>query len=173
VKLALPFLVLFAIGCHRKMAQPPVVITPPIEKLPPENQPPSQADSRVRCIVSFQKTACFGQCPVFEAKIFSDGRAEYFGEKYAPHIGHFSAKLTKNWLADFMKTAQNYAFFDLESYYPTSHQKIPDLPMTVTFVEFEGKKWRIEDHFDAPLALRDFEKKVETQIEALDWSPAR
>jgi Domain of unknown function (DUF6438) len=172
VKYALPILLFFAFGCHRKMVSP-VISAPLVVVSPPEIREPAQIDNRLRCIASLKKTACFGQCPVFEAKIFSDGHAEYFGEKFAPRLGHFSANLKKNWLFDFMKAAESYSFFSLAKYYPISQQKISDLPVTFTFVEHRSHFLATENHFDAPLALREFEKYFEIQLETLEWSPAR
>ena len=68
-----------------------------------------------------------------------------------------------------MEKAESFGYFSLENYYPISHQKISDLPSTFTYVRYGEKLKKIENLYDAPNSLRDFEKYFEVEIESLNW----
>lgn len=129
-----------------------------------------QADPRTRILASIKKTACFGHCPVFSATIWSDGRAEYFGEKWAVRDGKFTATLKKTWLKTLLETAESSGYFAFAPYYPIQHTEIADLPTTFVFIESKGRFHQVENHFDAPPALRNFEKYFEEKLEELEWA---
>ena len=161
-------------ACHKKMTEPPVgqknlpqtTAQPPVTAI---DQKPEPADLRARVLASIKKTGCFGRCPVWSATVWSDGHAEYFGEKWARRDGHFTATLKKNWLKSLLETAESSGYFAFAPYYPIGHEEIPDLPTTFVFIESKGRFQQIEDHFDSPVALRNFESSFEEKLEELDW----
>ena len=161
-------------ACHKRTTEPAVAPKPLPEKTFPTTEAAplpktGQLDPRTRIIASIKKTACFGQCPVWSATVWSDGRAEFLGEKWAKRQGKFSATVKKNWLKELLETAESSGYFALAPYYPTGHAEIPDLPTTFIFVESKGQMHQIEDHFDAPVALHNFEIYFEEKLELLDW----
>lgn len=177
MKKTLIFLSILAIlACHKKTTEPAVAPKPLPEKPFPTAEAAQipkkeQLDPRGRVLASIKKTACFGECPVWSATIWSDGHAEFLGEKWAKRQGKFSAIVKQNWLKELLANAESSGFFALAPYYPTTHTEITDLPTTFIFVESKGRFHQIENHFDAPLALRNFEILFEKKLEELDWKP--
>ncbi len=166
---------LSAVACHKKISQPPTA-PPPVVEAPKPSVPaevPTPPASTARVIASLKKTGCFGQCPVFSATIWSDGRAEYLGEKWARRDGRFTATAKKAWLKNLLETAESVGYFGLAARYPISGADIPDLPVTTVFIESKGHFRQVEDHFDSPLSLRGFEKFFEEKLEEIDWQPTK
>lgn len=159
-------LVLFT-SCHKKLTDKPAPILSPV--------PPAKTGAEVfdqtkpQLVASLRRTPCFGKCPSFEVKFFSSGLAEFRGKANVPRIGHFQATMKTEWLADFLKEAESRGFFQFEDLYPPNRQKIADLPITLTSISFGGRTKSIENRFDSPVSLREFERYFEQKMEQLDW----
>gem|GEM_PF-6454771 len=60
--------ILLATACHRKAApQPPAAPEIPTTPIRPANEPKPE----VYQVAGYQKTACFGKCPVYQVKFFT------------------------------------------------------------------------------------------------------
>lgn len=157
---------LLAEGCHRKT----VPETPPMPAPAAAADPaPGRVPPPVYLVASLEKTGCYGNCPVFEAQVFSDGTATYFGAKHAPRAGHFTAKVRPSLAIELMKHAEVAGIFALENHYPTSGRRVADFPTTIIYMRSGQKERRIEDNFDAPLHLQEFEQYFAEWLEKLDW----
>lgn len=121
-------------------------------------------------MASLQRTACYGQCPVFEAKVYSDGQVTYSGRRYAAREGEFVAQASEEWVQQLLQAAEKAQYFTLANSYPASGEFIPDLPNTITFLSQPGKDdKRITNNHEAPQALVDFEKYFDAALETLSW----
>lgn len=173
-KTVLMLFFLAILACHKRTTEPATSPkTAPDKTLPTTAAEPmpkaEQADPRTRILASIKKTPCFGQCPVFSATVWSDGKVEYVGEKWATRTGHFTATAKKNWLKTLLETAESSGYFAFSPYYPVQLMEIADLPTTFVFIESKGRFHQVENHFDAPLALLNFEKYFEEKLEELEW----
>lgn len=105
-------------------------------------------------IISLQKTACFGTCPIFKVTIYDDGKTFYFGEKFVKKIGRYNFTLSKKEINSILKKANDINFYDLKNEYS---ENISDLPST--FTKIKDKK--IRNHIGAPQKLRELEQIIE------------
>ena len=125
--------------------------------------------SPVKLLVSFLKTSCFGKCPEYEARFYSDGRVVYVGKKYVQHIGTYEANIDKVELDQLKGQAMDAGFENLAEVYPMNGRQISDLPVTVTGFYFNGTFKKIVNNHDAPKALIRLEQYLEQYLEALVW----
>jgi len=168
---------LCAIACTPKRQT--VVIDPiPIVTLTTTNIPldtasnPTPMSSFVECkpVVMVERTGCNGECSVYEARVLSDGRATYIGRKYVPKIGTYEAKLDTTGLQSILALAEQIHFWQLAPYYPVDQtHKIPDLPSTITMLNYQGRQKLITNQYDGPVALRRWEKQLDQFFEQLEW----
>jgi Domain of unknown function (DUF6438) len=136
-------------------ATPPIVPQNPIGENPP--------------MIYLQKTPCFGKCPVFEVKIKDNGSALWIGTKNVERIGVFNAQISKEMLAEIMKETEKIGYFNFSEAYPINGKKIADFPMTITSIKNANGARRIENNFDAPVALQAFEQYLFEKLDKLDW----
>jgi type IV secretory pathway VirB10-like protein len=141
--------------------QMPNVATPPVV---PENPVGEKVP-----MIYLKKTPCFGKCPVFEVKIQEDGSALWVGTKNVERIGTFSAQISKETLEEIMKEAEKIQYFSFSETYPTNGKKIADFPMTISSINSANGARRIENNFDAPIALQAFEQYLFEKMDKLDW----
>jgi len=120
-------------------------------------------------LLSLQKTDCPGFCPVFELRLFSDGRALYRGTKDVAMIGKFESKLSPEQLTEIIETAERSEFYTLARKYPTNGKMIRELPKTITSINQLSKAHSVTNCFDSPKRLRSFENYVIRLFERLNW----
>ena len=84
--------------------------TPPSELLPAEDAPPY-------LVAVLQKTACHGNCPAYEARLFSDGHLIYRGRAGVERLGAYEAWAEKEFLSQIKTAAYRHQFFDLADAY--------------------------------------------------------
>jgi len=125
-------------------------------------------------VVGLKREACYGKCPAFELKLYSDGTIKYHGKSYVKNIGYFMAYTGKEMVLDIQTRAETMGYFGLNSQYPSSDKsQIYDLPQTTTFVKIDNREHRITNRHDSPPALFKFENYIESLIENLNWKPIR
>ena len=136
------------------------------EEIYVEDQP---AEIGVYVLAELRKTSCYGKCPVYSIKLYSDGRAIFYGNSNVDKEGLYEAFCTESDFFKIFKAAELANYFVLRSQYPTDGRKIPDLPNTITYLKREGLEKRIINRFDAPVDLLEFEKWLDGFFDKLDW----
>ncbi len=172
-KLLFPLLVamLALVACHRKagkVMQEPT--TAPQDTVATQSDetvaPPAQSNAYL--VAAFEKTACFGKCPVYQVKFYSDGKVTWYGRMNVERQGWHTARVLPDVLKRIKAKANELNYFDLEAKYPTNMQ-VADLPGTITYVRIGDMEKQVVDTLDAPENLLAFEQFLSELIEGLDW----
>lgn len=121
-------------------------------------------------MASIRKTPCYGKCPVFEAKFYSDGRAEYKGKMNVDKIGNYTSRVDKETLRSIKSKAMEVGYLDFEREYPTGEVKISDLPTTVTHLRIGDMTKTISNKYQAPEGLKTYEKFLTDMIDRMEWT---
>jgi hypothetical protein len=162
----------FGVSCQRK-TQPVATQTPattvetPVVAVQP---PPVDASKPSVLVATLRRGPCFGQCPVYEVSIYSNGMAKWKGSANTPLLGNYRTTLPEGWLTALKARAEALGYFQLAAKYPEGYI-IPDLPLTATFVQLNDKiSQKIENRGDAPTNLLKFERYFDEQVNALRWT---
>ena len=110
-----------------------------------------------KIIISLEKTACFGRCPVFKIIIYDKGKALYSGQKFVKKVGEHDLKFSKKEIDKILSKAKKIGFNNLKNEYS---ERITDLP--TTYIMINNKK--IKDYYGAPSKLKDLEKMIENIV---------
>ncbi len=146
----------------------PAIITPEVEAS--KEEPVVEPEEILPWVLaSIRKTSCFGKCPVFEFRVFSDGRLEYDGKRFVEMEGLYEATAPEGMLEAIKTEAKKSGYMNLEDDYPTNGARIPDLPSTYTSLKFEEAEKKIKNNHNAPKALIAFEKYLVSWIEKVAW----
>ena len=117
-------------------------------------------------IITLERTACFGTCPIYSLTISGDGKVVYTGENYvtvtSTQTGQISPVTFKELVDEFYKI--NY--FSLQDEYTAN---ITDMPTTITSLTINGKTKKIEDYFNAPEELKKLEQKIDEVANSKQW----
>ena len=110
-----------------------------------------------KIIISLEKTACFGRCPVFKIIIYNNGEALYNGKKFVKKVVEYDLKVSKREIDKILSKAKKIGFNNLKNEYS---ERITDLP--TTYIMINNKK--IKDYYGAPSKLKDLEKMIENIV---------
>tara|TARA_B100000674_G_scaffold318744_1_gene265333 strand:+ start:1441 stop:1860 length:420 start_codon:yes stop_codon:yes gene_type:complete len=105
-------------------------------------------------LISLQRTACFGECPIYKFEIYSSGDCIYYGEKFVNKIGEYKFQLKKKDIDIIISMSKEINFKKMDNRYTSL---ITDLP--TTYIKIKNKK--IIDYSDAPKELKDLEKLID------------
>ncbi len=110
--------------------------------------------SEIELIISLQRTACFGTCPIYKIEIFSDGSGIYTGKRFVENIGITKFSLSETQLNLILTKAEAIGFTNMKKEYS---EPISDLP--TTFIQIKDKK--IRDYTGAPKTLKNLENLID------------
>lgn len=121
----------------------------------------------VSLFASIRKSPCYGTCPVYEMKIYSDGKVEYEGKRNVERIGKYTATISKEQMQKFVTVANEINYFKLEDKYDSP---ITDVPSTTTSLTIDGKTKEVYRRADYPNKILRFEALFEDLFELLEWN---
>ncbi|OUV72856.1 MAG: hypothetical protein CBC83_06680 [Flavobacteriales bacterium TMED123] len=113
-------------------------------------------------IITLERTACYGTCPIYKIEIYSDGSAFYHGERFVDYLGDYEFSVSKKTTNYILKRAVEIGFFEMEDKYTAN---ITDLPKTIVFIQKDKQKKKIIDYYGAPKKLKEFESLVDGCID--------
>ncbi|MFK7773621.1 MAG: DUF6438 domain-containing protein [Saprospiraceae bacterium] len=144
----------------------PVIEDNVINEKSPKNIPELSKNYRV---VTIQKTDCYGNCPEYEFVLHSNGKATYIGKKNVSRIGRYSAQAKAGFIFAIKSEISDGEFFQMSTVYPSNEKIIEDLPDTYIMVSDNVHQIIIRNNHDAPAKLIEFQNKIESMIEELEW----
>lgn len=121
-------------------------------------------------VVYIKRTSCFGNCPAYEAKIFSNGKVSYYGQSNVEKRGNFTSSVELDKINLLVKKAFDIQYFLLDDQYPDPSIHITDAPTTFTSIVCKGHNKSIANKFDGPLKLIDFEKEIDNLLNSITYT---
>ncbi len=129
-------------------------------------KPAEQKDS---LLIGFEKTPCFGRCPVYKVRVYRSGFATYEGLNFTEKLGMYSSNFSDEEIAEIFKSAAEIGYFSFEDKY--DNKMISDLPSTISTLHSEDEKKRIVARVDVPEPLKNFHKNLAVTLQEKDWQP--
>lgn len=124
---------------------------------------PQTQDSLVAYL---ERTACYGQCPMYKFSIYNSGYAVYEGKRFVEKLGKYQAHLDASVLEEIKTKAKAINYFGFKDEYPKTAS---DFPATKTAIVLDGKRKDIMDGTGAPSALKEFEKYLDSVKDSAEW----
>lgn len=163
---------LFLFACNTKTINKTATTETPDIETPKEeqDQDPKAEQSKPYVLASIKKTACYGKCPVFEAKFYNDGRAEYFGKMNVEKMGSYASRIDDSTVKSIRSKAGELGYFDLYNTYPTGEVKIADLPTTISSVRIGDMIKTVSNKYQGPEELKVFEDFLLEIVDRIEWT---
>ncbi|HET9907580.1 MAG TPA: DUF6438 domain-containing protein, partial [Anaerolineales bacterium] len=125
-------------------------------------------------LITLERTACFGTCPIYTLAIFEDGRVEYIGQDFVTITGEQTGSISTEQVKELLAAFESADYFNLQDQYTAP---ITDLPTTITTLSFEGKTKTISNYggcmpdllIPAPQALCDLEIMIDEITNSAQW----
>ena len=115
-------------------------------------------------LITIKRLACFGDCPIYSAQIYTDGTVVYVGEEYVKTTGERRHKISKESIEALIKEFEKIDYWSLKDEYRTDEQgnSVTDQPTTITSICLNGKKKRVVNYYLAPKKLDALEDRIDS-----------
>lgn len=117
-------------------------------------------------LLSLQRGACFGRCPVYRVQVYDDGTLEFVGERFVASLGTSSAQLDAAALATLRARVEGSSFSRWKQRY--TRPTVTDLPTVQlswkgrTIVHAQGDR-------SAPPDLTRLEDDLDVLLDTARW----
>ena len=116
-------------------------------------------------VLTFERTPCFGTCPVYTMQVFADGRVAYEGRHHVPIIGKKEFKLPAATVADMLRQAKEARFETFETQYRSG---VTDMPSTIVAIrQPDGTLKKVTAESGVPENVQSYFTFLTTQFDAL------
>lgn len=120
-------------------------------------------------VISFEKTRCYGVCPVYKAKLFNNGRIEFYPKMNHPIQEASVANIPKHKIQLILDKAEKIDFWSLNDVY--DDERITDLPSTIITISTKSKSKKIKVRYNPPKDLKEIIQITESTIESAKYKP--
>ena len=117
-------------------------------------------------LITLERTACYGECPVYQVTIDARGNVIFEGRHFVRAQGRHTETIPVSSVASLLATAYRIGFFDLRDSY---RAPITDLSTTIVTITANGRTKRVEDYFGAPKDLKQFEYAIDEAAGTQGW----
>jgi len=117
-------------------------------------------------VASIERTACFGQCPIYRATFYDNGEVRYVGRRFVEMIGTFTTLVSAEELAEIDAFAEKIGYHSFKDAYPTP---ITDFPTCITSHRKGDRVKTILNGEHAPPDLIGFERLLDSLLKDRDW----
>ncbi len=104
------------------------------------------AEPKPTLLASLERTVCYGTCPAYEVRVFTDGRVEWVGRQFVKVVGPATRKLTPARLADLKRAFKDSNYLNLgegfdcveRTDHPSAKTSFSDGAMTKSINHYHG-----------------------------------
>ena len=130
----------------------------------------SNASNNQDVVITLERTACFGTCPVYSLTIRGDGTVAYEGKEFVDVKGEAETTISQDQVDQLVSEFEKVDYFSLNDSY--IERTVTDLPTVITSISIEGKTKEIEHYrgdFSAPEKLTKLEDKIDEIVNSDQW----
>jgi hypothetical protein len=127
-------------------------------------------------LITMERTACFGTCPMYKLSIYGDGRVVFEGEEYVKQKGRIESSITLDKVQKLLKEFKQIKYFDLKSQYTDKDcpQIWTDNPAAITSLRLNGKTKTVNHYYGCQgleilEKLTELEKKIDDTVDVDQW----
>jgi hypothetical protein len=130
-------------------------------------------------VITLERTACYGTCPIYKLAIYSDGRVGYEGIQHVKKLGRAKGRISRARLEELVMEFTNIYYFNLpQSFTPGSKQcpqYITDMPSAITSLTWRERSKTIEHYHGCRGSrtlenLTELEHKIDRAVNITRWT---
>ncbi len=124
-------------------------------------------------VMTLERTACFGTCPIYGVAVFADGTVVYMGIRHVAVTGVVVSQVETNEVEFLAMQTAAFGYFNWADEY--TQQIITDQPYVLTSLQWEDQYKQItryDGDANAPIGLVRFEEAIDRLVNAAQWVTA-
>jgi hypothetical protein len=121
-------------------------------------------------VITMERTACHGTCPIYKLSISGDGTVIYEGQDFVQVKGKQTASLSPAQVQGLVTAFEQAEFSTLTDY---THEDTTDSPSVITSITINGKTKTVHHYYgdnSAPQELFDLESKIDESTNSKQWT---
>ncbi|UCC18040.1 MAG: hypothetical protein JSU58_05670 [Dehalococcoidales bacterium] len=121
-------------------------------------------------IITLERTACFGFCPVYKITIHGDGTVIYEGKEFVETQGKAETTIDQEKIKQLISEFEEIDYFSLQDEY--TERTITDASSAITSITIDGKTKTVEHYhgdFNAPEGLTELEDRIDEIVNSEQW----
>lgn len=118
-------------------------------------------------VMAYEKTGCYGNCPVYKIWVFNSGNVFFEGIEHVENTGMYKAKLSTAQLSSLRNKFSETDFYSFENQYINPNVK--DIPTTFIYYSDNKRDKLVQDYYDAPEKLKELEDFIENTLLDLNY----
>jgi hypothetical protein len=130
--------------------------------------------------VTFERTPCFGTCPVYRVSVSGSGSVRFEGMRHVDSVGVFTGMISAAAVAALGRAVDEAGYFDLDSKYgygeANCREYATDASRILTSVTMPARTKSIEHDLgcaNVPARLADLYRKFDTIVGTARWIGSR
>jgi hypothetical protein len=120
-------------------------------------------------MLTLERTACFGFCPMYKLTVYGNGKVVYEGRRFVKVTGTRTITISQSAVKKLIAEFQRLQYFQLQDSYTGGHT---DAPSTITSLMM-GKRQKTVNHYlaspNAPKELTALENKIDAAVNSQQW----
>jgi hypothetical protein len=128
-------------------------------------------------VITLERTACFGSCPVYTISVSPAGDVQYEGREHVRKLGAATGKVPRERVDALLSELERGGYFTFAERYtpaePTCGRYATDSPSAITSVTLRGRTKRVTHDYGcgkAPGALVIFERRIDEALSSGQWT---
>ena len=121
-------------------------------------------------VITLERTACHGTCPVYALTIYGSGTVIYEGIEYVKTTGEKEGSISEEQVRQLISEFEKIGYFSLSDSY--EERTITDAPSAITSITIDGKTKSIKHYhgdFSAPELLTELENRIDEITNSAQW----
>ncbi|MFC1946547.1 DUF6438 domain-containing protein [Chloroflexota bacterium] len=121
-------------------------------------------------IITLERTACYGFCPVYTITIFGNGTVQYEGKEHVQTMGNQETEISEDKIRQIVEEFEKIDYFSLNDEY--TERTITDAPSAITSITMNMETKTIKHYhgdFSAPEELTELEDKIDEIVNSEQW----
>lgn len=130
-------------------------------------------ESASNAVISLERGACFGTCPIYKVRIFQDGTVIYEGENFVDITGEQRSQIDPATVEQMLAVLADAGYFEWDEAYDS--MTVSDLPYITTSATRDGETHQIRRYAgddSAPLTLPFLENWIDIMAGTPAWTGA-
>jgi uncharacterized protein DUF6438 len=128
-------------------------------------------------VITLERTACFGSCPVYTISVSPSGEVHYEGRRHVRKLGVAIGKVPRDRVDALLSDLERGGYFTFAEQYtsgaPSCGRYAADAPTVISSVKVKGRIRQVTHDYGcsgAPGTLVILERKIDEALNSAQWT---
>jgi Domain of unknown function (DUF6438) len=129
-------------------------------------------------VITLERTACYGTCPIYKLTISADGGVVFEGLRFVKSVGTAKTTISKEQFRELLARFEKLDYFDLRDRYEQPDdgckQWVTDNPSVITSIRTNGKSKSVRHYYgcwgvEVLAELTKLERAIDDAVNSAQW----